>query len=239
MSAPNFAELFIAHTGNVSSKWGHYLEVYERCFAPYRNRPCKILEIGVQNGGSLQLYQKYFPLAEKIVGVDIDPKCKRVESGNIFVEIGSQADRDFLADVSDMHGPFDIIIDDGSHIFDHQIASFETLFPRASSTAVYIVEDTHTSYLPDFDGGVRKPDTFVEYGKLVLDQVNAPFFADASSKSAWLADHLYSVSFYDSMVVFEKRPKAAPFVLAIGSEGHRQVPSFQDLAYFRKKRSLL
>lgn len=239
MSTPTFAELFLAHTGNVSSKWAQYLEVYERCFATYRNRPCKILEIGVQNGGSLQLYQKYFPLAEKIVGVDVDPKCKRVESGNIFVEIGSQADRDFLGDVSDMHGPFDIVIDDGSHIFDHQIASFETLFPLTSSTAVYIVEDTHTSYLPDFDGGIRKPDTFIEYGKRVLDQVNAPFFADSNGKTAWLADHLYSVSFYDSMVVFEKRPKAAPFVLAIGSEGHRQVPSFQDLAYFRKKRSML
>lgn len=228
----------MAHTGSVTSKWVQYLEVYERYFSSLRNKHCKILEIGVQNGGSLQLYQKYFPFAEKIVGVDIDPKCKRVESGNILIEIGSQADRDFLADVSDVHGPFDIVIDDGSHVFEHQIASFETLFPRLPPTGVYIVEDTHTSYLPDFGGGVRKQDSFIEYGKFVLDQVNAPFFADPDSKTAWLAEHLYSVSFYDSMVVFEKRPKAAPFVLAIGSEGHRQVPSFQDLAYFRKKRYL-
>jgi hypothetical protein len=235
MSAPTFAELFLAHTGNVSSKWGQYLEVYERCFTPYRNRPCKILEIGVQNGGSLQLYQKYFPLAEKIVGVDIDPKCKSVESGNIFVEIGSQADRDFLGDVSDTHGPFDIVIDDGSHIFDHQIASFETLFPLMSPIGVYIVEDTHTSYLPDFDGGVRKPDTFIEYGKFVLDQVNASFFADSESKTKWLADHLYGVSFYDSMVIFERRLKAEPFVLAVGSSGHREVVNFQNLSYFLKK----
>ncbi|WP_395059339.1 hypothetical protein [Polaromonas sp.] len=138
-----------------------------------------------------------------------------------------------------MHGPFDIVIDDGSHVFEHQIASFDTLFPRMSPTAVYIVEDTHTSYLPDFEGGIRKPDTFIEYGKHVLDQVNAPFFADPNSRAEWLAEHLYSVSFYDSMVVFEKRPKAAPFVLAIGAEGHRQVPVFQDLAFFRRKRSLL
>ena len=119
MSLPTFAELFMAHTGNVSSKWVQYLEVYEWCFAPHRNRPCRILEIGVQNGGSLQLYQKYFPLAEKIIGVDIDPKCRSVESGNIIIEIGSQADRAFLADISDAHGPFDIDIDDGSHIFEH------------------------------------------------------------------------------------------------------------------------
>jgi cephalosporin hydroxylase len=58
-----------------------------------------------------------------------------------------------------MHGPFDIVIDDGSHVFEHQIASFEALFPLASSTAVYIVEDVHTSYLPDFGGAVRKQDT--------------------------------------------------------------------------------
>ncbi|WP_372828315.1 class I SAM-dependent methyltransferase [Polaromonas sp.] len=238
MNTPTFAELFIAHTGNVSSKWAQYLEVYERYFAPHRNKHCRILEIGVQNGGSLQLYQKYFPRAEKIVGIDINPKCKRVESGNIHIEIGSQTDRDFLNDVNATHGPFDIVIDDGSHVFDHQIASFETLFPQLSPTGVYIVEDTHTSYLPDFGGDIRKQGTFIEYGKLVLDQVNAPFFADPGNQTAWLAEHLYSVSFYDSMVVFEKRPKAAPFALAIGSEGHRQVPSFQDLAYFRKKHSL-
>ncbi|MES2383562.1 MAG: class I SAM-dependent methyltransferase [Pseudomonadota bacterium] len=238
MSLPTFSELFLAHTGNVSSKWGQYLEVYERCFAAYRNRPCKILEIGVQNGGSLELYQKYFPFSEKIVGIDIDPKCKALESGNILIEIGSQLDRDFLADISNAHGPFDIVIDDGSHIFEHQIASFETIFPRMSSTGVYIVEDTHSSYLPDFGGGVRKRGTFVEYGKLALDQVNAPFFPEADPHAAWLSQHLYSVSFYDSMVVFEKRPKAAPFVLAVGSTGHRQVPVFQDLAFFRKKHSL-
>jgi 23S rRNA U2552 (ribose-2'-O)-methylase RlmE/FtsJ len=238
MNTPTFAELFIAHTGNVSSKWAQYLEVYERYFAPHRNKRCKILEIGVQNGGSLQLYQKYFSFAEKIVGVDIDPKCKRIESGNIYIEIGSQADREFLDDVNAEHGPFDIVIDDGSHVFEHQISSFEALFPHLSSTGVYIVEDTHTSYLPDFGGGVRKQDTFIEYGKFVLDQVNAPFFADSTHQTAWLAEHLYSVSFYDSMVVFEKRPKSAPFTLAVGSDGHRQVPNFQDLTYFRKKHSL-
>ena len=238
MSTPNFAELFLAHAGNTSSKWVQYLEVYDRCFAPYRNKPCRVLEIGVQNGGSLQLHQKYFPFAEKIVGVDIDPTCDRVEGGNIIVEIGSQADQDFLIDVSDMHGPFDIVVDDGSHIFTHQIASFETLFPRMSSAGVYIVEDIHTSYLPDFGGGVRKPDTFIEYAKLVLDQVNAPFFPDASSKIAWLADHLYSVMFYDSMVAFEKRAKATPFMLSIGSDGHKPLRTFQDLVFFRKRRGL-
>jgi cephalosporin hydroxylase len=152
MNTPTFTELFMAHTGNVSSKWVHYLEVYERYFSPYRSKPCKILEIGVQNGGSLQLYKKYFPFAEKIVGIDIDPNSKNAEADNIFVEIGSQADVDFLAEVNDTHGPFDIVIDDGSHVFEHQIASFEALFPLASSTAVYIVEDVHTSYLPDFGG---------------------------------------------------------------------------------------
>jgi cephalosporin hydroxylase len=238
MNNLTFAEMFLSHSGRRTSKWVQYLEVYERYFARYRNSRCRILEIGVQNGGSLHLYQKYFPLAEKIVGLDVDPKCGEMEAGNIIIEIGSQADQDFMGDVSDAHGPFDIVIDDGSHIFAHQIASFKTLFPRMSANAVYIVEDTHTSYLPDFAGDVRKPDTFIEYAKFVLDQVNAPFFTDTGNKVAWLADHLYSVMFYDSMVVFEKRPKAAPFMLAMGSEGHRTLPVFQDLDFFRKRRGL-
>jgi hypothetical protein len=238
MNTPTFTELFMAHAGRVSSKWVHYLEVYERYFVPYRAKPCKILEIGVQNGGSLQLYQKYFPFAQKIVGVDIDPKSKSVESGNIFIETGSQFDRAFLISVNNKHGPFDIVIDDGSHVFKHQRASFETLFPLASAYSVYIVEDTHTSYLPDFEGGIKKDDTFIEYAKFVLDHVNAPFFPEVDPKTTWLTHHIYSASFYDSMVVFEKRPKTTPFVLAVGTDGHRPVQNFQDLAYFRKRRSM-
>jgi cephalosporin hydroxylase len=87
MNTPTFTELFMAHTGNVSSKWVHYLEVYERYFSPYRSKPCKILEIGVQNGGSLQLYKKYFPFAEKIVGIDIDSKSKNAEADKILSKL--------------------------------------------------------------------------------------------------------------------------------------------------------
>lgn len=235
MNNSTFAEMFLSHTGHRTSKWVQYLEVYERYFARYRNSPCRILEIGVQNGGSLHLYQKYFSLAEKIVGIDVDPNCKQVESGNIHVEIGSQADVNFLADVNAEYGPFDIVIDDGSHVFKHQITSFEFLFPLLPPNALYLVEDTHTSYLPDFGGDIRKDGTFIEYAKHVVDQVNAPFFSDALDETEWLARHLYGVSFYDSMVVFEKRPKTIPFTLAVGSRGHREVPVFQDLAYFRKK----
>jgi len=229
-----FAELFLSHADRRTSKWAHYLEVYERFFRPMRLSALRILEIGVQNGGSLQLYEQYFPNAERIVGVDVDPQCREVAAGKIHVEIGSQADAQFLASVNATHGPFDIVIDDGSHVFDHQVTSFRLLFPLLRSPGIYLVEDVHTSYFPSFGGGIRLPGTFMEFAKSVLDQVNAPYLNDASLDHE-LADELSGVSFFDSMVVFEKRRRSQPFALTVGSSGRLPTANYQDLAMLRKK----
>jgi SAM-dependent methyltransferase len=233
--APDLAELFYHHHGNKTSKWTHYLEVYQRYFAAYRDKACRILEIGVQNGGSLQLYQKYFTQAECIVGIDVDSQCKQVQDGDIVVEIGSQADIGFLNSVCDKYGPFDIVIDDGSHIFSHQRITFETVFPRMANVGVYIAEDLHTSYAPSFGGGVDKVDSFITYCKSLIDQLNAAFFPDPVNRKPWLAEHLFGVSFFDSMVVVERRPKIDPYSVTVGEIGHVQTPEHQDVAYFRRK----
>ncbi len=232
---PTFVDLFYAHHGNKTSKWTNYLEIYERFFSAFRHRPCRILEIGVQNGGSLALYQKYFPLATRIVGVDLDPRCANLGGGNIFVEIGSQADADFLQTVCEKHGPFDLVVDDGSHIFSHQRTSFETIFPRMSPEGVYLAEDLHTSYAPSFGGGLDVSESFISYCKSLCDQVNAAFFPNLQDRKAWLADHLFGVSFFDSMVVIERRPKQAPYSITQGEAGHIDTPKQQDVAYFRRK----
>ena len=54
---------------------------------------------------------------------------KRFEEDNVRICIGSQADKDFLADVSETWGPFDIVLDDGSHVMEHQIITFDDAVP--------------------------------------------------------------------------------------------------------------
>jgi len=131
-------------------KWTHYFEAYHAIFEPRRPQVLRILEIGVYQGASLRLWRRYFDNPETvIVGVDIDPTCARFDSSqeNIHVRIGSQADAAFLANVTLEFGPFDIIIDDGSHWSSHMIASFNHLFANAlKDDGIYLVEDLHANY---------------------------------------------------------------------------------------------
>ena len=125
-----------------SSLIHNYCVKYEKYFPFDRNAEIKILEIGIFNGQSLLTWREFYPNAI-IVGIDIEPKCKQYENTdqNIFVEIGSQTDYGFLKRVTDKYGEFDLILDDGSHLQSHMIASFEFLFDFVKNQGLYVIED--------------------------------------------------------------------------------------------------
>lgn len=140
----------------------NYLAHYERVFAGLRDEKFTLLEIGIYTGASLALWQTYFRYAE-IVGVDIDPRCRQYARNRITVEIGSQADAAFLGDIMARHRP-SIIIDDGSHRSEHQIFTFETLFPQLRDGGHYIVEDFSTEPCPA--GSHRGVSSAAYFGRL-------------------------------------------------------------------------
>ena len=78
-------------------KWENYFEIYESYFSKFRKRIARVLEIGIQYGGSLKMWKEYFGNA-KIFGIDINPDCKNLEEQNIDIQIGSQNDKRFLKD---------------------------------------------------------------------------------------------------------------------------------------------
>jgi cephalosporin hydroxylase len=82
-------------------KWNHYFDIYEHHFSRFRNKEVVILEIGIFQGGSLQMWKDYFGPKAKIYGIDINPKCKDLEEENIKIFIGSQSDRKFLREVKE------------------------------------------------------------------------------------------------------------------------------------------
>jgi hypothetical protein len=130
-------------------KWAHYLPIYESAFASYRDRPIRMLEIGVFRGGSLAMWRRYLHPESVIVGIDIDPETKQYDdsANGVHVRIGGQQDVDFLSSVADEFGPFDIILDDGSHLSSHMTTTFKYLFPNAlAEGGVYLVEDIHANY---------------------------------------------------------------------------------------------
>src|SRR5689334_4217286 len=123
-------DYFLRNPGRAMYKWTHYFEIYHRHFAPYRGRSPVVVEIGVFHGGSLQMWREYFGPGARIVGVDIDPRCREFEEDGVSVLIGDQNDRGFLASLRERLPRIDILIDDGGHRMEQQIATFEELYPH-------------------------------------------------------------------------------------------------------------
>lgn len=149
----------------------NYCVKYEKYLPFERYNKLNILEIGVLNGKSLKTWKNYF-YRSQILGIDINPECKKYQEENVFVEIGSQADSVFLKDIMRQYGPFDMILDDGSHMNEHVIFSFEHLFESVKSGGVYIIEDVGTSYWSDYGGGIDEIQSSMNYFKRLTDDVN-------------------------------------------------------------------
>jgi tetratricopeptide (TPR) repeat protein len=123
---------------SVSWSWD-YLRHYEELFRPFRYQDINFIEIGVASGASLAAWTRYFDRA-KFVGIDVNPECRRYAWDRVAIRIGSQEDPGFLHAVAAEFPPT-IVIDDGSHVAHHMIASFETLFPALLPGGVYVFED--------------------------------------------------------------------------------------------------
>ena len=142
--------------GSDKSSQGHgYTKYYEQYLEPIRTDNLRVLVLGVREGWSMTMWHDYFENSQ-ICGIDNNEEglCpKSFSQERISFEIGSQDDAAFLDGVYDRHGPFDVIIDDCSHISPLTIRSFEILFPKLKRGGIYIIEDLHVCaydahYLP-------------------------------------------------------------------------------------------
>ena len=149
------------------------------------------------------MWKKYFGPRAKIIGIDINPECKEYEESNISIRIGDQGDRDFLQSIVKEFGPFDIVLDDGSHKMDDIKVSFEELYPNVSKNGIYLVEDLHTAYLSNWGGGVKAKGSFIEFSKDLIDHLYTTYTGGELSESDFSRSTL-SMHFYDSIIAFEK-----------------------------------
>ena len=190
------------------NKWLHYFDIYERHFERFRGKAPVMLEIGVHGGGSLAMWKAYFGAEATIIGVDINPECKKHEDLGVDIIIGSQSDPAVLEAIMRKYPRIDMVLDDGSHRSPDMIASFDALYYHMNGYGVYMVEDTHANYWADWGGGLKSPGSFMEFTKDKLDEINAVHARGAIPVSRFTISTDY-VAVYDSVVVFEKRPQGS------------------------------
>ena len=161
--------------GGKSHKWQHYFQTYERALAKFRGKKVRLLEIGVQHGGSLRMWKTYLGEHATIVGMDLDQACAQHDNpaNSIHVRIGSQADLAFLQSVNAEFGPFDAIIDDGSHLTSHMISTFGYLFDKGLKPGgPYLVEDIQATYWTTHRD---IPYSFIDFAHEVADQLHSAY----------------------------------------------------------------
>ncbi|HOQ42069.1 MAG TPA: class I SAM-dependent methyltransferase [Smithellaceae bacterium] len=174
MTGRTFHQLYAEHKGKVSDKWSLYLTEYDRLLDPYREEPVNLLEIGIQNGGSLEIWSKYFKNYQTLIGCDINPDCANLcyEDPRISVVVGDAGAPETRDRIAGRVPLFDIIIDDGSHRSGDIIRVFSLYFPLLAAGGTFIVEDIHCSYWEGFQGGLFYPYSAITFFKRLADIIN-------------------------------------------------------------------
>ena len=214
MTEPSLDAIGIHFGTDKSSRHHDYLNFYEQTFARRRHEPLTLLEIGVFNGASLRTWREYFPNA-RIVGADIEPMARRWRGDRIEIEYMDQSNLEDLTRVAIKHGPFDIIIEYGSHLWEHQITTLKTLYPFLRAGGLYVVEDLQTNYgdmRAEYRGVASQ--TCVEFLKTWLDY----HIADTMLPLQTLEDSFLrtygrgavTMTFYKRLCLIEKRALPLP-----------------------------
>ncbi|MDZ4748612.1 MAG: class I SAM-dependent methyltransferase [Saprospiraceae bacterium] len=198
-----------------TDKWGHhfYTPIYEKWFQHLRHKPISLLEIGVggytkthQGGDSLRMWKRYF-YKGNITGIDIYDKSA-LQENRIKIVKGDQTDRAFLTELTNADGPFDIIVDDGSHVQSHIITSFETLFPLMKPGSIYVIEDTQTSYWPKYEGStidMHQVPSAMNYFIHRVHGVNRSEWRGDIPPTAIPDEGIGSISFYHNLIFVVKK----------------------------------
>jgi hypothetical protein len=225
MDDRSLQQFYESHDGKATDKWTIYLRTYDRVFRSYRDNRIRLLEIGIQNGGSLEIWSRYFQEGERFVGCDIDPACGALtyEDPRISVIIGDANEALTRAAVLECSAAYDIVIDDGSHRSGDIVKAFANYFPVVADGGMFVAEDLHCSYWQEFDGGLFDPHSSMSFFKHLADIVNHESWGVARSRADLVAGiakkygcevdeallaQVHSVEFINSACIVRKQAEA-------------------------------
>ena len=150
------------------------------------------------------MWKHYFGRG-RIYGLDIEDKSF-VDEERIKSFQGSQADAELLQRIVSEIGVLDIVIDDGSHRPEHILETFRALFPLLADDGIFVVEDTQTSYWPEW-GGAEDPEdsnTSMAMLKRLCDGLNHVEYVLEPYEPSYTDRHVVGVHFYHNIVFIQK-----------------------------------
>lgn len=188
MEPQSIETLHRSKTGKISDKWASYLPYYDALFKPLRHNPVRLLEIGVQNGGSLETWSQYFLEGKLFIGCDIDPRCGalRYDDPRINVVVGNACGAEAFQKIITFTPQFDIVIDDGSHTSTDILNAFINYFPLLTPGGTYVVEDACCLYMDSFGGGLLHDHGAYAFFKRLVDVVSFQFWRDQATINTYL-----------------------------------------------------
>lgn len=201
-----------------SSLFHNYTKLYPLYFEPLRAEKLKLFEIGIDKGSSMKVWKEYFNNAE-ITGLDI-LDLKHMTEDRINVVQGDQKDCALLTRTNGKYGPFDIIIDDGSHHNDDMKATFECLFPLLKPGGIYVIEDIHACYSKNAQS--NKGMTLIDRLKELVDQVNPAGKSGCANREQDGGAELESMNWWEKNVEFVHLYRSIAFV-------KKYPPMFRDI----------
>lgn len=221
MNSP-LGEIHLHHQGKISDRWKSYLDNYSRLFDMRRNDPIRLLEIGIQNGGSLEIWAEYFPVATLLLGCDVNPLCGKLsfKDQRIAVVVENACSVDGAQKIKYYSSSFDFVIDDGSHRSGDIVVAFSKYFPMILEGGIFIAEDLHCSYWREFVGGLVDPFSAMTFFKRLADVVNHEHWGVPVSREDYLRSisthygcefseellaQIHSIEFANSMCMVHKR----------------------------------
>lgn len=129
----------------------NYTHYYFTLFEPVKLEPLRVFEMGIGSGASLRGWKEFFPKAA-IFGADID-RATLFEDERVLTfhcDMRSQTDVEAMWSKPSLLRRFDIIVDDGLHTPESQLAFFENSIHKLGRGGVYVIEDVHTTELVTF-----------------------------------------------------------------------------------------
>ena len=184
-----------------SYKLKKYCKVYDEIFAPYKDKKITFVEVGILNGGSLFIWKKFFGDNARIIGIDMNPNCKKFEKDGFEIFIGDQSDPNFWENFFNKVGKIDLILDDGGHTNKQQITTVMSCVPNINNGGMVIIEDTHTSYMKEFSNPQKY--SFINFSKKLVDDLNYNSYLAINKFKYSLNKYIYSIEFFEGFALFK------------------------------------